>query len=81
MVGIIGLLAFSIASPAAGIRRGYVHGETDPEGVSKEPGKAVSVADVHATLLHALGIDTFKELMTPVGRPMAQLMASWSRNC
>lgn len=33
-------------------------------------GKDVGVADVHATLLHALGIDTFKELMTPVGRPM-----------
>jgi uncharacterized protein (DUF1501 family) len=61
---------FSIALAGGGIRRGYVHGETDPEGVSKEPGKAVSVADVHATLLHALGIDTFKELMTPVGRPM-----------
>ena len=61
---------FSIALAGGGIRRGYVHGETDPEGVSKEPGKAVSVADVHATLLHDLGIDTFKELMTPVGRPM-----------
>ena len=61
---------FSIALAGGGIRRGYVHGETDPEGVSKEPGKAVGVADVHATLLHALGIDTFKELMTPVGRPM-----------
>jgi len=61
---------FSIALAGGGIRRGYVHGETDPEGISKEPGKAVSVADVHATLLHTLGIDTFKELMTPVGRPM-----------
>ena len=65
-----GSLAYWLHRPAGGgIRRGYV--PADPEGVSKEPGKAVSVADVHATLLHALGIDTFKELMTPVVRPWA----------
>ena len=58
---------FSIALAGGGIRRGY-GSETDPEA-SAEPGKAVSVADVHATLLHALGIDTFKESMTPSAAP------------
>lgn len=60
---------FSIALAGGGIRRGYVHGKTHPDG-EKELDQAVGVADVHATLLHALGIDVLKEMMTPVGRPM-----------
>lgn len=60
---------FSIALASGGIRRGYVHGKTHPDG-EKELDQAVGVADVHATLLHALGIDVFKEMITPDGRPM-----------
>jgi hypothetical protein len=30
-----------------------------------------NVEDLHATVLHALGIDFAQEVMTPIGRPMA----------
>ena len=69
MVGIIGPPGFSIA--LAGGESGAVMCTAKLiRKASARNRKAVSVADVHATLLHALGIDTFKELMTPVGRPM-----------
>ena len=32
--------------------------------------RPVKVADLHATLCHALGIDFNKELTTPQGRPI-----------
>jgi hypothetical protein len=56
-----------------------VVGETDPGGAELkhpdeyeiEPGKGIQVANIHATVLHALGIDHTRELDTPVGRPMA----------
>ncbi len=60
---------FSIALAGGGIRGGHVVGATDPEG-SKEVADPVGVADVHATVLHALGIKYRRELDTPVGRPM-----------
>lgn len=65
---------FSIALGGCGIRGGVVHGETaaernpdDPAAGIKDP---VSVADVHATMLSALGIDPELELQTPIKRPM-----------
>ena len=33
--------------------------------------EAIRVADIHTTVQHALGIKYDKELMTPIGRPMA----------
>jgi hypothetical protein len=56
-----------------------VLGETDPEGgelkhpedYEIEPGKGIQVANLHATVLHALGIRHTREIDTPVGRPMA----------
>jgi hypothetical protein len=47
---------FSMWLAGGGIRRGIVHGETDDYGynVVKDP---VHVHDLHATLLHCLGID------------------------
>jgi hypothetical protein len=30
----------------------------------------VRVRDIHASVMHALGIDPYTEIMTPVGRPM-----------
>mgnify|MGYP003327193194 FL=1 len=32
--------------------------------------RPVQVADIHATLCHAMGIDHEKEVMTPLLRPM-----------
>jgi hypothetical protein len=47
---------FSLWMAGGGIRRGYVHGETDDYSynVVRDP---VDVHDLHATLLHCLGID------------------------
>ncbi len=62
---------FSVALAGGGIRAGHVIGATDPEGESKESEQPVTVQDIHATIQHALGIDHEKELITPVGRPLA----------
>jgi uncharacterized protein (DUF1501 family) len=61
---------FTVALAGGGFRAGHVHGATDPEGTSKEPSDPVSVQDLHATIQHALGIRSEKELITPVGRPL-----------
>ncbi len=67
---------FSTLLAGCGIRRGVVHGATspDPKPDRKNPlddvQDAVTVADVHATILKTLGIDPDEELDTPVGRPM-----------
>jgi hypothetical protein len=60
---------FSIALAGGGIRGGRVIGETDPEGV-QDPTSPVSVADVHATVLSAVGIDPTKVMQTPIGRTL-----------
>nr|WP_315850207.1 DUF1501 domain-containing protein [Planctomyces sp. SH-PL14] len=39
-----------------GLKRGYVHGETDDIGFGATEGK-VQVRDLHATILHLLGLD------------------------
>lgn len=62
---------FSVAIGGGGIVGGKVIGATDPEGESREPDRPVGVRDVHATLLRALGIDSEKQIQTPVGRPIA----------
>lgn len=62
---------FTVALAGGGIRGGQVLGSTDPEGVSKEPEHPVSVQDLHATIQHVLGMNPDKELITPVGRPLA----------
>ena len=67
---------FSTLLAGCNLRRGVVHGATsaDPRPDQKNPlsdvKDAVTVADVHATILAALGIDHQHELETPVGRPM-----------
>ena len=47
---------FSIWMAGGGLKRGYVHGATDDFGVNAvvDP---VGVPDLHATILHALGLD------------------------
>lgn len=62
---------FSIAIAGGGFRKGYVHGATDPTGQKKEPSDPVAVADIHATVQSALGIDPTYEYMTPARRPIA----------
>jgi len=61
--------AFSIALSGGGIRGGHVVGETDPDG-GREVVDPHTFADVHATLLSALGIDPALEIITPIGRPL-----------
>jgi arylsulfatase A-like enzyme len=48
--------AYTMWLAGAGVKRGYSHGETDPSGYRAMVDK-VSAHDLHATLLHLLGID------------------------
>ena len=48
--------AFSLFVAGGGFKAGYVHGHTDEVGY-KAAVDRVSVADLHATLLHQLGLD------------------------
>ncbi|MEK0426361.1 MAG: hypothetical protein RJB11_2452 [Planctomycetota bacterium] len=68
---------FSTAIFGGPLRRGYVHGQTshelienksDPLAGVKDP---VRIEDLHATILHAFGIDPAVESITPIGRPLA----------
>jgi hypothetical protein len=45
-------------------------GETDPDGKRLTLEQGISVPDVHATILSALGIDPQHEELAPVGRPI-----------
>ena len=49
-------LGFSMWLAGGGVKGGYVHGATDQIGFSAVEGK-VHVHDLHATMLHLLGID------------------------
>ncbi len=58
---------FSVAVAGGGIKGGQVVGATDPDG-KKEPTEPAKVADLHATMLAAVGIDHAKVNHTPIGR-------------
>ena len=60
---------YSLAIAGGGIAGGRVVGETDPGGM-KDPTRPTTVADVHATVLSAVGIDPTKENLAPIGRPI-----------
>lgn len=62
---------FTVATAGGGIQSGRVIGATDPKGEKKEPQNPVLVEDIHATILHALGINHEKQIITPIGRPIA----------
>lgn len=68
---------FSVLLAGGGIRGASVLGETSPEPAmdpsdhEKDVRDPCAVEDIHATVLHALGIDHTEELITPIGRPMA----------
>src|SRR6185436_12110054 len=53
---------YSIVMAGGGIKRGYVHGGTDPTGSEPET-DPLEVADYAATIFHLLGIDFEKSLM------------------
>jgi hypothetical protein len=50
---------FSVVLAGGGIRSGVVLGQTDPEG-GPRPADPVKVADIHATILTAVGLDPGK---------------------
>jgi hypothetical protein len=58
---------FTVALSGGGIRTGQVVGATDPNGRDK-PTDPVTVGDLHATVLSAVGIDYSKINQTPIGR-------------
>jgi uncharacterized protein (DUF1501 family) len=58
---------FSVALAGGGIKGGSVVGTTDPDG-KKNPTDPVTVGDLHATVLHAVGIDHRQVNQTPIGR-------------
>jgi uncharacterized protein (DUF1501 family) len=62
---------FTVAMAGGGIQAGRVLGSTDPKGEKKEPENPVHVEDLHATILHALGLNPEKQIITPIGRPIA----------
>ncbi len=59
--------AFSLWVAGGGFKPGYVHGATDDFGYQAVEG-AVRVYDLHATLLHALGLDHQKLTFPHEGR-------------
>jgi hypothetical protein len=59
---------FSVALAGGGIRGGTVIGATDSTGTSKEPTDPVTVGELHATILTAVGIDPEKLSQTSIGR-------------
>ncbi|GAB5402488.1 MAG: DUF1501 domain-containing protein [Aureliella sp.] len=73
---------FSAFLAGGRLRRGHVHGETTPnldaeqlKNASKLPqdqlvSDPITVAQLHATLLHATGINPADERTTPIGRPL-----------
>jgi hypothetical protein len=58
---------FSVALAGGGIAGGQILGATDPDG-KPEPTDPVTVGDLHATVLAAVGINPGKLNQTPIGR-------------
>lgn len=68
---------FTLALAGGGIQGARLLGATSPNPKLSEADRIqdleepCTVEDIHATVLHALGIDFQQELMTPIGRPMS----------
>jgi hypothetical protein len=60
---------FSLVLGGGGIQGGRILGATDPEGV-KNPVEPTTIADIHATILSAVGLNPARENVSPVGRPI-----------
>ena len=61
---------FSIAMAGAGVKRGYIHGSSDPTGGEPEE-KPFTVTDYASTVFNLMGINPAKRLDSPGGRPQA----------
>lgn len=61
--------SFSVALAGGDLRGGLALGETDPNG-GKQVKDPHEVADIHATILTALGLDPVHENLSPIGRPI-----------
>ncbi len=60
---------FSCFMAGGGIKGGTVIGSSDEDGAMPDE-NPVQVSDLHATVLHAMGLDPKHEIITPQGRPM-----------
>ena len=60
---------FSVVLAGGGIKRGVIHGASDPTGAEPER-DAVSIEDLATTVYDRLGINADKELMAPGNRPI-----------
>lgn len=60
---------FSSLIAGGGVKGGQVIGSSDADGMEPKD-RPVQVADLHASVCHALGVNYTKELTTPLGRPM-----------
>ena len=62
--------SMAVLLAGGGVRRGYVHGSTDAQGMA--PADAPCAPDdVAATIFQALGISPDREVQTITGRPVA----------
>lgn len=59
---------FSLWMAGGGVKRGFAHGRTDDFGYSAIEGR-VHVHDLHATILHLMGLDHERLTYTHAGRP------------
>lgn len=60
---------FSVVMAGGGVRKGYIHGASDPTAAEPER-DALTVEDFATTIYHQLGIHARKELMAPGARPI-----------
>lgn len=60
---------FDIVLAGGGIKKGYVHGSSDPTG-GEPDSDPLNVSDFAATVYHLLGIDYEKNLIAPGNRPI-----------
>jgi hypothetical protein len=61
--------SMSVVLAGGGLKRGYVHGATDENGMAPAT-EPCSPDDIGATVFNLLGIDPKTELQTPTGRPV-----------
>jgi hypothetical protein len=61
---------FSCLLGGGGLRGGVLIGGTDPTGQKRTPEDPIEVPDLYATVLHTLGIEYAREVLTPIGRPV-----------
>ncbi len=66
---------FSAVVGGGGLRQGLVIGATNPEVGNEDrvkgPSDPIEVPDLYATILQQMGVDFAREIMTPIGRPLA----------